>query len=359
MPSDRSGEIIRVLKDGYWDLTAVVRMSDESLRVRKQSKPLNPDQIWGLESLRREIAYLQNQSSDAARVFPPVLNSWDQPKRDGSPDVGYDLPFYTGHSDAGSLARENALEQSEIDIFQNQLADALLQKVHHHRVTDAAPLSPHLNEVATDTFVGLLKDTSLKTLIEADQITLNGKPALGPQNAWKRISNHPDCLTSLDAVSPRQIHGDFFLENLLWAKGSPPSDVSQLVLIDPVSVAGISAGPPVFDLVKYESYAKGELLALRSEWVHVVGFDREVSKPEFEYSITWDHSGLIPFRDKNWHHLFHERFVAHHGTINRMHYHLIDGYFSLAMALNTDGIQRRARLLKATEEFNAVLAHLI
>jgi hypothetical protein len=35
-------------------------------------------------------------------------------------------------------------------------------------------------------------------------------------------------------------------------------------------------------------------------------------------------------------------------------YRLIDGYFSAAMAVNTRGTQRRARLLKATLEFNAV-----
>jgi hypothetical protein len=32
---------------------------------------------------------------------------------------------------------------------------------------------------------------------------------------------------------------------------------------------------------------------------------------------------------------------------------LIDGYFSVAMAVNTRGTQRRARLLKATQDFNA------
>jgi hypothetical protein len=36
-------------------------------------------------------------------------------------------------------------------------------------------------------------------------------------------------------------------------------------------------------------------------------------------------------------------------------YRLIDGYFSAAMALNTTGLQRQARLLKATEDLNAVL----
>jgi hypothetical protein len=41
--------------------------------------------------------------------------------------------------------------------------------------------------------------------------------------------------------------------------------------------------------------------------------------------------------------------------VDRRLYQLIDGYFSAAMAVNTTGAQRFARLLKATVEFNAVL----
>ena len=52
-----------------------------------------------------------------------------------------------------------------------------------------------------------------------------------------------------------------------------------------------------------------------------------------------------------------QRFAqARHGPVDRRLYQLIDGYFSAAMAVNTSGTQRHARLLKATSEFNAVLA---
>jgi hypothetical protein len=37
-------------------------------------------------------------------------------------------------------------------------------------------------------------------------------------------------------------------------------------------------------------------------------------------------------------------------------YRLIAGYFSLVMAVNTAGIQRRARLLKATLDFDSASA---
>ncbi|GAB5559392.1 MAG: hypothetical protein SynsKO_10390 [Synoicihabitans sp.] len=352
---DRPGHEIRLLKEGYWDHTAVVQMPDGSVRVRKQAKSDDPDKIWGIESLRREIHFLQRHAQEAPFVFPPLLESWDETDAAGNPQVGYEIPFFTHHRDMGSIAREAQLEQKAIDDFQQKLADALLTRVHQP-VTDSPPLSHHLKEAVRDALVGLEHDPLMAPLIEADEITLNDKPALGPRTAWEQIVNKTDHLASLDAAPTVQLHGDFFLENILWAEPPPPDDSPQLILIDPVSVAGVVTGPAVFDLVKYESYAKGELLGLRSEWVNVSGFDESGRATDFRYKINWDETGLAPFRDRNWHESFHQRFVDHHGPINRRHYQLIDGYFSVAMALNTSGKQRQARLLKAVAEFADVLA---
>ena len=105
-----------------------------------------------------------------------------------------------------------------------------------------------------------------------------------------------------------RLHGDLFLENMLWrpaddAAGNSP----QLVLIDPVSVAGVMGGPPLFDLVKYESYATGELPALRSEWVEVAGFD---GSDDYRYRVRWDSAELAPFRRLDWHTRFRRAFDA-------------------------------------------------
>ena len=35
---DRPRDVIRILKDGYWDITEIVKASDGSLRVRKRNK---------------------------------------------------------------------------------------------------------------------------------------------------------------------------------------------------------------------------------------------------------------------------------------------------------------------------------
>jgi hypothetical protein len=101
----------------------------------------------------------------------------------------------------------------------------------------------------------------------------------------------------------------------------------------------------LFDLVKYESYATGELSALRSEWVDIDGFD---GGDDYSYRARLETEQLLPLQTCDWHTRFRRRFEARYGTVDRRAYHLIDGYFNVAMAVNTPGVQRRARLLKAT-----------
>jgi hypothetical protein len=350
---------IRTLKDGYWDHTEVIEMTDGSLRVRKRNRADIAPTPWGLESLRREIHYLADVSSQPAALFPPLLDHWDTPREDQSFDVGYDHPFYANHRDAGQLARETALAQTEIDQFQDQLAEALLHHVHRS-VTAAEPLSAHLNEAVHQAFESLARLPELAKLLHTPQIELNGCSALGPVAAWREISHRSDLLAQADLAPQVRLHGDFFLENILWA--SKPQGAPPLVLIDPVSVAGVSVGPPVFDLVKYVSYATGELLALRSEWLTVSGFEPTENSssltklPAYAYRLKMEHPGLAPLQECNWHARLHAAFVAHYGPVNQRLYHLIDGYFSAAMAANTSGAQQKARLLKATLEFNSALS---
>ncbi len=358
MPSPASpppGRVLRQLKSGYWDSTELLEMPDGSRRVRKHNKSATTTAgPWGAESLRREIRFLQQLEPTAARHFPPVLAAWDS---DGN--IGYDMPFYAAHRDAGAHAANAAdlLPQSEIDDFQSQLAQAVVGDLHKGS-TSPAPLSEHFHQTVTEALAGLTTDPTLPPLLEASMIRLNGDDVAGPRAAWNTIRNHSDLLPQLDASPAVRLHGDFFLENLLWRRAStaavPPDDtIPALRLIDPVSVAGISVGPALFDLVKYVSYATGELLALRSEWVHVTGFDDDAL--DFTYAVDWNAPGLSPFGDRNWYQVFRDAFIARHGVPDPALYPLIDGYFSMAMALNTRGQQRQARLLKATWEFHRAL----
>jgi hypothetical protein len=354
-----AGRVVRALKNGYWDRTEVVELGDGSCRVRKSAKGGGPPGPWGVEALRREIAYLSTLPERARVAFPPVLAAWDDGWNHTSaepPRIGYEIPFYADHADAGALARQGALSQSEIDIFQEWLADTLFDRVHPAAIGPATParepLSAHVVSVVAYALRALAADPDLARLLGAESIRLNGEPQAGPRLAFARALADGALVAALDAEPQVRLHGDLLLENVLWrrADGEAGAIAPRLLLIDPVSVAGIERGPPLFDLVKYESYATGELPALRSECVDVGGFD---GRADYWIRIRWGSAELAPFRTFDWRSRFRRAFEARYGAVNRRAYRLIDGYFSLAMAVNTSGVQRRARLLKAISDFNA------
>jgi Phosphotransferase enzyme family len=353
--SAERGRVVRTLKDGYWDRTEIVELADGSRRVRKSSKGDAPPGPWGVAALRREIDYLSTLPGTARSVFPPILAAWDESGA-ATPAVGYEVPFYADHVDAGELARSGALGQAEIDGFQDALAEALLERVHAPLDATDQPLSQHVSDVVEHALHTLEAEPVLAPLIRADSVRLNHQHVAGPRVAFARIVQEGETIAALDREPQVRLHGDCFLENILWRpnKTAVTSDAPKLVLIDPVSVAGVMRGPPVFDLVKYVSYAMGELPALRSEWVDVGGFDH--GEDGYHYRIRFQSPELAPYRTQDWHTRFGRAFEARYGPVNRRLYRLIDGYFSVAMAVNTGGAQRRARLLKATADFDAVLA---
>jgi len=338
--------VVRTLKDGYWDRTEIVQRSDGSLCVRKSSKGDAPEGPWGIAALRREIEYLSTLPEEARTAFPALLRAWDEPPA----HVGYEIPFYPEHRDAGEFAKSGALGQPEIDSYQDLLAELLLRRVHVPQAPFGPPLSEHVQEVVEHSLAALERDAELAPLINAAAVRLNGEEHAGPRAAFARAKSDQALFAELDRAPQVRLHGDFFLENTLWRR-SESGDAPRLLLIDPVSVAGVSAGPPLFDLVKYESYATGELVALRASWVTTGGFDGE---SEYSYRVNWEQSELTPFRTLDWHRRFRRAFEAKYGAVDRRTHRLIDGYFSVAMAVNTSGTQRRARLLKATLDFDAL-----
>lgn len=351
------GRVLRTLKEGNFDRTEVIELPDGECRVRKRTKvaACGP---WGPRTLRREILYLTSLPEPARADFPPVLAAWDDNSR-GAPDIGYEMPFYSDCVDAGELARRGMLTQDGINEFQDALAEAVLGRLHEPVAADES-LAAHVTLLVEQVLEWLEMDPVLAPLIHAESIELNGMRLPGPRTAFERIKCETNALAALDAGPAMRLHGDLFLENILWRPAAivPGDDAPRLILIDPVSVAGVTCGPPLFDLVKYISYATGELPALRSEWVEVGGFDAaEGATPAgaWHYRIRWEDAALQPFLTFDWHRRFQRAFEARYGAVDRRLYQLINGYFNTAMSVNTAGVEQRARLLKATVEFNAVL----
>lgn len=344
------GTVLRVLKDGIWDRCELLALPDGSQRVRKTTKGTGP---WGVHTLRAEIQYLRALPPGVAGYFPTVLAAWGTNPADAI--VGYEMPYFAGWRELGGLIREGSQFQRDADTIQDALADIVFKRLHRpepSRPTFAA----HIEQVLHDALAQLDRDPEFSPLIRAHEIMLNGRPATGPGRALQRLQAHGELMRILGHTPAVQLHGDLLHENILW-NPNPPAGLSNLILLDPVSVAGVWQGPPLFDLVKCEGYATGELYALRTGRV-LAGPDASAAGPRlaYQFRVRWEDPGLRPFRIVDWHSRFRASHVARHGAIDRGVCRILDAYFALVMALNTQGLLRWARALKATECLDQALS---
>ena len=320
---------IRTLKDGYWDLTTVVRARDGILRVRKESRKTGNPGPWAHEALRNEISYLQNLPDPAKPYFPPLLDCWDDRT------IGYEIPYYPDRPDLARLTLEKKLDSGPLEKIQDELAQAILTGLHDSEECDGRAFCIHLKSVIEESIEHLAPIKEFSELIEADSLVLNDEDLPGLRHSFELLGNS-GAWEHLAAQPSVRIHGDLILENMLW---------SPLLLIDPVSVAGLTHGHPLFDLVKHESYARGELYAIREELVRAERLEDHV----YLLEIPWTEEPLKPFLERDLTSHFREQFIRHHGGIDLSLYNLIDGYFSLVMARNTAGLHQYARVLKGCQ----------
>ena len=318
-------ETITTLRDGFWENTAVVRLPDGTRRVRKQAKPAAAERPWALAALRAEIDYLKNLPPHLAPHFPTVLDSWD------GDTAGYECPYYPDHADLTALLLAGDLTQDDADQVQQQLV-TIVRGGLHQQPHPAPELSAHVFKTLDDVTNQLAADPVFAPLVTEPSITINGTTVPGLARSLGALSVAPGLFTALDSPCTL-IHGDLIPENVLYRRGHP------VVLIDPVSVAGIAAGHPLFDLVKYASYASGELFAIRNG---AVG-----AGPENDGTYVWKVDWSEPRTARFWRTDLVGRFHSSFPDPDTDTLNLLDAYFSLAMAVNTTGTQQWARALKA------------
>jgi len=335
--------VVRTLRDGFWDRTEVIELTDGSLRVRKASKADPAAGPWGEKALRREIHYLRTLDGRAAEYFPQLLAAWDDPAR-----LGYEMSHVAGAVETGLLAASGEMTQAQADAFQDKLAEVVFGLVHRQADADE-PLGDHVRKTIADVLDALAGDARFARLIGAPTIRLNGEQTPGPRAAMQRLAERPGALAALDVAPCLRLHGDLFLENILLSQ-----ETGELTLLDPVSVAGVRRGHPLFDLVKYESYATGQLLALRSEKMDVTGFG-DPQPDGYTCRVQWQDPSIAPFRRIDWHTRFRAAHVRRYGPIDHAAYALLEAYFALVMAACTQGLQRRARLLMGTSALKVAL----
>ena len=342
--------VLRVVHEGYWDRLDLIRFGDGTLRMRKASKGDTCAGPWGLGTLRREITYLNAVRGVVAGHFPELICYWDN-----SPDVGYDMSYIPSAVDAGKLASSCRLDQGQADVLQERLAEIVFDLVHEP-VSPQQPLSVHVRGVMDNIFGQFARYSEFSELIDTPSVRVNNKPLAGARSAMKQFLEATGALARLDQPPQVRLHGDLFLQNVLVAEsGAEDAWPSGLKLIDPVSVAGVFEGHPLFDLVKYESYATGELLALRAGRVEIDGFG-DTSQRGYTYRVALEAAEISPFHQTNWLGRFRAAFTARYGAIHMPTYRLLEAYFAFVMAACTDGLQRRARVIKGVLALNDAIS---
>ncbi len=342
-PTSRT--VVKILKEGYWERSQLVKLEEGSLRVQKSSRA-SEGFTREVNVLRAEILYLRSLSGAVAKHFPRIFHAWDG---GGKGEVGYEMPFYKDWKDASRVLIEDQPSQAWADAFQEALAAVVFDLIHLPG-RDERSIASHVEEKIQDALTRLELDPDCAPLIHAEQIQLNGKVYSGPQRSYKKLSARKRIREIFARQPCVRLHGDLFLENILWCE-HPPEGQPNIVLVDPVSVLGVSWGPPLFDLVKFETYACGELYAMREGLVDAGPYSEDgagTAKDTYRFRIRWEDPNVRPFRMLDLRTRFRKLYVERYGEIDLPLYRLLDAYFSLAMALNTTGLHRWGRLLKAT-----------
>lgn len=328
-----------LLRDGYWDRTEIITMADGSQRVRKQSKGYHSAGPWGMDNLRAEALYLQDLEPHLIDLFPRLIASWEQPA------PGYDMSYKKEYVDLGQLARAKAFSQQQADEFQSHLGKRVFGQLHTLSNTTCS-LSANILDTLKKAAHTIASSAHLDCLL-TDQLTINSQGCRPLLTNITRLENQRHLLQAVDNQPKVRLHGDLFLENILLPRFSSLKQwPTQLVLIDPVSVAGISTGHPLFDLVKYESYACGELPAMRRGHVHITGM-KQVNTQQLGFAVDWSHADMKAYTQINWHSYLRQSYVKHYGKVDEAMYALLEAYFAAAMVTCTEGVEQQARALRA------------
>jgi len=337
-----------LLRDGYWDRTEIIRMADGSQRVRKQSKGHQSAGPWGMDNLRSEAQYLQDLEPHLIDLFPRLIASWEQPA------PGYDMSYHKECVDLGQLARAKVFNQQQADEFQTHLGKRVFGQLHTPS-NATCNLSANILDTLKKASYAMASSAELSCLL-LDNLNIDGRDCCPISTNINRLTSATQLLQAIDSQPQVRLHGDLFLENILLPKFSSLKQwPTQLVLIDPVSVAGISSGHPLFDLAKYESYATGELPAMRRGHVQVRGMDEEHVR-DLGFTIDWHNTEMKAYTQVNWHSCLRQSYVDHYGPVDEAMYALLQAYFAAAMVLCTKGIERQARALKASVSLECAIS---
>jgi len=337
--------IIRIIKEGYWERTAVVNGTDGQPRIRKESRSNKAEnQPWARLSLLREINYLKSLEGSAAALFPEFLGSWGEENKRGP--IGYEMTFLDGWTDLGDLLQQGHVDHRIIKTLEKNMASMLFNVLYIEQ-KPSEMLSTHIETAVELAMQHLCGKRELAAIIESGSISINGLAVPGLRHSFD-AGRRQGILERLNNGPQVRLHGDLIPENVLIPRSSP-LQADELLFIDPVSVAGVSTGHPLFDLVKYESYAQGDLFAIRSGALTATPHAND--ERLFQLDLKHPEPALENFSRAHLGESLRLEYTRCYGKPDPNLEHLLLGYFSLVMAINTTGNQPLTRTLDAARNW--------
>ena len=248
--------------------------------------------------------------------------------------------------DVGKIAQQQIFDQAQANTMQTYLGQRLFTQLHTSATTPPV-LAANIKDTLKKAMNCLQTHAQLQVLL--GPVSINHLPVVSLEQQLQTLYAGT-LLTTLNAAPQVRLHGDLFLENMLLPARDPGQNWPQhLILIDPISVAGIGAGHPLFDLGKYESYANGELPAMRQERLLISGFEVASKTPTsqpYYWAVDWQDPAMAGFKNIDWHGQIRSLYVQHYGPVQTALYELLQAYFAAAMVVCTQGREQQARALK-------------
>ncbi len=338
-------DVLREIQTGWWEDVLLVRVDGEP-RVRKVLHRL--DAPWAREVFVKEWRYLRGLPDAVSPWFVRVLDECEAlratPIRTDR-RLWFDMEPLEGFTDVRTLLAEGRFSALEAEQVDRLLVDALVHGLYR---LPGEPFEPEqiVWPVMQQVLRIAMDDPDLARFARAERIVVNGRSLANLQHVLPMVWGDARPTAQLRDAESVRLHGDLFYENVMF-RPDPPA----VRLVDPVSVAGVEAGPIVFDRVKFASWTGGELYALRHGAFGLTG-DAEGATPSVDYAWSRE-DPVIANLDR----------IRPGGTLLEAMDTLtgpceearavLDAYFALAMAANTPMPQKLLRYARSVERLAA------
>jgi ribonucleotide monophosphatase NagD (HAD superfamily) len=267
-------EIIKQFEGGSFAKTYLVKLNDK-LFVRKHIiKTL--DDIIHYDKLVRQMRDLQRLNFLWPGCTPNIIYN-----KDTDYDFRFDMEYLSNYNTLSECEESNQI------IALNELFKGMKNNIYSMKqdVDGISWLNNHLDKKIYTKFENYRKHPILKTLIDSEEVIINGKLYKGLNSLLDIVDKH-----MLKPTSIRPIHGDFTFENVMW-------DGKNIKLID-------MDGSDEFDAAELDLGKMCQSVLSRfNEWKNLTNVVTDMTGNSFkcvnEY-FEYDHDNIHKLVFKKW-----------------------------------------------------------